>query len=85
METIGSIADLLVIQDALGLGDGYWDKYREAVRSVDVPRAGSAAKLLFSADKSIVVVAGDAGVIAKELSRFGEVVVIDAAKGFVAR
>lgn len=85
METIGSIADLLVIQDALGLGDGYWDKYREAVRSVDVPRAESAAKLLFSADKSIVVVAGDAAVIAKELSRFGEVVVIDAAKGFVAR
>jgi predicted Zn-dependent peptidase len=85
METVGSIADLIVLADALGLGEGYWDKYREAVRSVDVPRAQAASKVLFSADKVIVVVAGDAGAITKDLGRFGEVVVIDPAKGFQTR
>lgn len=85
METIGSIADLVVMADALGLGDGYWDKYREAVRSVDVAHAQAASKTLFVPDKSLVVVAGDAAVIAPVLARFGEVVVLDPSKNFAAR
>jgi predicted Zn-dependent peptidase len=82
IETIGSIADLLAVQDTLGLGDGYWDRYREAVRGVDTARAQTAAKKLFATDKALVVVAGDASAIEGEMTPFGEVVVVDPAKDF---
>lgn len=82
VETIGSIANLLAQQDALGLGDGYWDKYREAVRSVDVGRAQKAAKGAFGSQKVVIVIAGDAEAIQKDLTRFGEVIVVDPAKDF---
>jgi zinc protease len=82
VETIGSIANLLANQDALGLGDGYWDKYREAVRSVDVPRTQAAAKKIFAPSKAVIVVAGDAESIQSGLQKLGEVVVVDPAKDF---
>lgn len=82
VETIGSIANLLVTQDALGLGDGYWDKYREAVRGVDAARARGAAKKLFGSQKVVIVVAGDADAIQADLAKLGEVVVVDPTKDF---
>jgi predicted Zn-dependent peptidase len=82
VETIGSIANLLAQQDALGLGDGYWDKYREAVRGVDSARAQGAAKKLFGSQKVVIVVAGDAEAIQSDLTKLGEVVVVDPAKDF---
>lgn len=85
METIGSIADLVVTADALDLGEGYWDRYRDAVRSVDTAHAQAAARLLFAGDKFLVVVAGDASAISTALGRFGEVVVLDPRTGFAAR
>lgn len=82
LETIGSIADLIATQDTLGLPDGYWDQYRSAVKEVTLDQAQSAAKKLFSGDAQLIVVAGDAGVIGKALSHFGEVVVVDPEKEF---
>lgn len=82
LENIGSIADLVAIQDTLGLPDGYWETYRSAVKEVTVPRAEAAAKKLFSGAAQLIVVAGDASVIGKPLSHFGEVVVLDPEKEF---
>jgi predicted Zn-dependent peptidase len=82
VESIGSIANLLVAQDALGLGDGYWDRYREAVRSIDVPRTQATAKKVFSSQRVVIVIAGDAEAVQKDLTRFGEVVIVDPAKDF---
>lgn len=85
METVGSIADLIVTADVLGLGEGYWDRYRATLRSVEPAQAQAAAKLLFAGDKFLVIVAGDAGAISTALGRFGEVVVLDPRAGFAAR
>ena len=82
LETIGSIADLIATQDTLSLPDGYWDQYRSAVKEVTVDQAQAAAKKLFAGDAQLIVVAGDAGVIGKPLSHFGEVVVVDPEKEF---
>jgi zinc protease len=82
LESIGSIADLVAVQDTLALPDGYWDAYRSAVREVTPQRAEAAAKKLFSGNAQLIVVAGDASVIGKPLSRFGEVVVLDPEKEF---
>ncbi len=82
LESIGSIADLVAVQDTLGLADGYWDSYRSAVRDVTVDRAQAAAKKLFAGNTELIVVAGDPAVIGKPLSHFGEVVVVDPEKEF---
>ncbi len=82
LETVGAIAEQVAVQDTLGLPDGYWDQYRAAVRSLDVAKASAAAKVLFPTSASLIIVAGDADVIAKPLSRFGEVVVVDPEKEF---
>ena len=82
METIGSIADMVVLQQTLGLPDGYWDAYRKQVRATDATEAESAAKTMYTTDRAIIVVAGDADVIAPELATYGEVTVVDPEKEF---
>jgi predicted Zn-dependent peptidase len=77
METIGSVAELVVAEDVLGLPDGSWDAYRKAVRATEPPQAAEAAKKMYIPDRALIVVAGDADAIASELSRFGEVTVVD--------
>lgn len=79
METVGAIADLVVKEDALGLGAGYWDVYRRALRATEPEAAAAAAKQLFGG-APLLVVSGDADAIAPGLSRFGEVVVVDPEK-----
>lgn len=80
METIGSIADLFVTQDELGLPDGYWDRYRKQLRATHAPEVAAAAKMYQGA--RMLVVAGDADVIAGELATFGDVTVVDPEKEF---
>ncbi len=82
METIGSIADMVVEADTLSLPDGYWDSYRMAVRGVHAAEAGAAAAKLFHADRAVVVVAGDADIIGPSLTHFGDVTVVDPAHEF---
>src|SRR6202041_184554 len=84
METIGSIADLLAQQSAMGLPDGYWETYRAAVRATGTAEASDAAAKIFRANQSLVVVAGDADVIAPVLVHFGEVTILDPAQEFKA-
>jgi predicted Zn-dependent peptidase len=82
METIGSIADMVVTQETFGLPDGYWDAYRKQVRATEASEAETAAKKLYATDKTLIVVAGDADVIGPDLARFGEVTVVDPEKEF---
>lgn len=81
METIGSIAEMVVTQETFGLPDGYWDAYRKQLRATDAKDVDAIVPKLFS-DKNLIVVAGDADVIGSELSRFGEVTVVDPEKEF---
>ncbi len=76
METIGSIADLVVLQDALGLPDGTWDKYRAEVRATNAAAASSAGADLVKGPE-LIVVSGDADAIAQDLTAYGEVTVLD--------
>jgi len=82
METVGSIADMVVQQKVLGLPDGYWDTYRAALRATDPAEAAAAAQRIFHPGKALVVVAGDADVIAEPLAHFGEVTVVDPEREF---
>jgi hypothetical protein len=82
METIGSIADLLAQQSSMGLPDGYWDSYRAAVRAVDPALANASARVVFRPQASLIVVAGDADLIAPPLTHFGDVTVVDPTQEF---
>ena len=82
METIGSIADMVVTQETYGLPEGYWDTYRKQVRATEATEAESAAKTMYTTERAIIVVAGDADVIAPELATYGEVTVVDPEKEF---
>jgi predicted Zn-dependent peptidase len=80
METIGSVADLVVTAETLGLPDGYWDAYRKELRATEAAQLVDAAKRMYAADRALVVVAGDADVFANDLARVGDVIVIDPEK-----
>lgn len=82
METIGSIADMVVTQESLRLPPGYWDAYRKQVRATEPAEVLEAAKKLYTPNDALIVVAGDADVIAPELAKFGEVTVVDPEKEF---
>ena len=81
METIGSIAEMVVTQDTFGLPDGYWDAYRKQLRATEAKDVNDIAPRLFS-DRKLIVVAGDADVIGSDLARFGEVTVLDPEREF---
>lgn len=82
METVGAIADMVVLEDELGLPDGYWDRYRSAVRGVTPDKAGAAAKTFVAPDHALIVVAGDADAIAPGLARYGDVTIVDPEQEF---
>lgn len=81
METVGSIAEMVVTQQTFGLPDGYWDTYRKQLRATDAKEAAEMAAKTFT-DKGLIVVSGDADVIGGELARFGDVTVFDPEKEF---
>lgn len=92
METLGGLADMVAAQETLGLDDvipsvgaparSYWDVYRERLRATTADDAARAARTLYAPDTALVVVAGDADVVAAPLATFGEVVVVDPEKEF---
>ena len=76
-ETLGAVADLTVKLAVLGLPDDYFDTYRSAIRQLDNGTVFDAAQKYFKIKNPVMVVAGDAARIAKPLSHFAKVVVID--------
>jgi zinc protease len=81
-ETLGAVADLTVKLAVLGLPDDYFDTYRASLRKLDNATVYEAAQKYFKIKNPVLVVAGDAALIAKPLSRFGKVVVIDPQRDF---
>ena len=76
-ETLGAVADLTVKLATLGLPDDYFDLYRGALRKLDNATVYGAAQKYFKIKNPVLVVAGDAALIAKPLSHFAKVVIID--------
>jgi zinc protease len=76
-ETVGGVAALTSKLDVLGLPDGYYDDYRRATRHLTRAQVTAAAQRYFAFEHPLIVVAGDADRIAKPLSHFGKVVVVD--------
>jgi len=76
-ETLGAVADLTVKLAVLGLPDDYFDTYRAELRKLEKGALFEAAQKYFKIPNPVLVVAGDAAVIAKPLSHFAKVVVID--------
>jgi predicted Zn-dependent peptidase len=79
-ETVGAIADRVVTQDTFGLPDGAWDAYGRQLRGADAQSVALAAAKLYTPDHALIVVAGDADVIAPGLAKFGDVTVVDPEK-----
>lgn len=77
METIGSIADMVVVEESLDLGPDYYDVYKRKVRATTAADAEAIATHLYLPEHAIVVVSGDADTIAPALARFGDVTVVD--------
>jgi predicted Zn-dependent peptidase len=82
LETVGALASELLSLRTLGLPDDYDDGYRQALREVTAEAAAKAARAQIQPGKAVVVVAGDAEVIAPMLSRFGDVEVVDPTRDF---
>lgn len=76
-ETVGAIAGLTAKLAVLGLPDDYYDGYRHALLKLDSASVFEAARVSFDFGSSVIVVAGDANRLAKPLSHFAEVVVLD--------
>jgi zinc protease len=77
METIGAISDMVAQLRELGLPDDYWDTYRAALGAVTTADVDAAAASVFTPDHLLIIVAGDADVVAAPLARFGDVTVVD--------
>lgn len=82
METAGAVADMVASLEIFGLGDDYYDRYREALAEVTAEDALSAARSYLRKDHGVLVVAGDASVVGPMLTHFGEVKVVDPVQGF---
>jgi zinc protease len=81
METVGSIAEMVVTQETFGLPDGYWDSYRQKLKATEPNDAADMSSQMFT-DKGLLIVSGDAEVIGNDLAKFGEVTVFDPEKEF---
>jgi zinc protease len=81
-ETAGALADMTAKLSVLSLPDDYYDQYRKAVRTIEANAAFTQAGKFFSADRVVIVVAGDASKLADRLTRFSKVIIVDPQKGF---
>jgi predicted Zn-dependent peptidase len=81
-ETVGALADMTAKLSVLSLPDGYYDDYRKAVRSIDAEEASGRAGKFFRNDRIVIVVAGDAEKLARRLTRFAKVIVINPEDSF---
>lgn len=82
LETVGQLAQMTADLGVLGLSDDYYDGYRKEVASMTASRVQQSTNKVFDAQHVIIVVSGDAQILAKPLSHFAPVNVIDPKKGF---
>jgi zinc protease len=75
LETQNALADQFVMMRTIGLPNDYLEKFTDRVRAVEPDQVQAAARKYMAADKSVIVVVGDASKIAKTLEKFGSVTV----------
>lgn len=85
METAGAIADLTAKLAVLKLPDDYYDEYRKAVRALEPAAVAAVGKRYYQPAASLVVVAGDAAVIAEPLRKLAPVTIVDPENGFAPK
>lgn len=76
IDTFGRMAWMIGSLRLFQLPDDYWDTYRSQIRAVTPAQALAAAQAHIHPDASIIVVVGDAGVVAEPLSRWGTVQIV---------
>lgn len=77
IETIGRVAYMVAYLRIFNLPDDYWDSYRSQIRAVTPAQALAAARAHIRPEAGIVVVVGDANVVAEPLARWGTVHLLD--------
>ena len=77
METAAALSELTARLVVLGLPDETYDEYRRAVRNLVPESIAAVAARYYKRNGAVVVVAGDAAVIAKPLARIAQVKVIE--------
>lgn len=77
IDTIGRVAWMVGYLRVFGLPDDYWDTYRSAIRAVTPEAALAAARAHIDPANALVVVVGDADLVAPAMRRWGPVRVID--------
>ena len=75
LETQNDLADQFVMMRTIGLPNDYLEKFTDRVRAVEPDQVQAAARKYMAADKSVIVVVGDASKIAQALEKFGKVTV----------
>ncbi len=76
IDTYGRIAWMVAYLRLFELPDDYWDTYRSQIRAVTPAQALTAAQAHIHPDQSVVVVVGDANVVAEPLARWGTVTMV---------
>lgn len=84
-ETAGSIAELVTIQRVFELPENYWGTYRSAISAVTADEALAAARTFVHGDRNLVVIVGDASLVAEPARRYGPVTVLDQEGNVIAR
>jgi predicted Zn-dependent peptidase len=82
VESVSDVANLAARLAIFDLAPDYYDRYREAVRTMDATRAQAAFAKYATPGSGLVVVAGDAERLKAPLSHFGNVEVVDPDDGF---
>lgn len=77
IDTIGRVAWMVSYLRVFGLPDDYWDTYRSGIRSVTAEQALTAAHAHIDPAHALIVVVGDAELIAPVMTRWGPVRVLD--------
>jgi zinc protease len=76
-ETAANLAELVSIQRVFGLPDDYWSTLRSAIAGVTADQVTEVARTFIRPEDDLVVIVGDASVVAEPASHFGAVTVVD--------
>jgi zinc protease len=73
LSTQGGVAERIVRSRMLGLGEKYLESYRVRLESVTAEQVQEAARKYVGVDRAIIVVAGDASKVKKQLTGIGPI------------
>ena len=75
-DTAREVAELVAIQNIFGLPRDYWNSYISGIAGVEAATAQEMARKYIEPDRAVVVLVGDASIIAEPARRFGPVTIV---------